>query len=197
MEDYYEILDIPHNASEEELKSAYRKLARQWHPDVCKQPDAHQQFVKIAKTYEILRDPSMRRQYDYVRAYGQSDHTGQSHSSYSETAQNFNQTQQTARQQDKAYVRKAQAAAVREEMLSLGSRMASGFKGCLLLLMFILTFTGVAAPLAVPIGILIYKSLTHNKRFIGIGNLLGSTILFIIVTALVVMFLFIMSISFS
>jgi hypothetical protein len=69
--------------------------------------------------------------------------------------------------------------------------MAIGFKGCLLLLMIIVSFTGVAIPLTLPIVFIIYKSLTHNHRFIGIGTLLSSTILFatIVVVGLVLLIL--------
>jgi len=220
MEDYYKIMGVSRNASEEELRSAYRRLAKQWHPDVCNELDAHQRFIKIGEAYEILRDPRTRQQYDYMRANQQSGYAGQqSHSTtYSETAQDFSRAQYTARQQAesqayrpleellamllKAGVQVGRVAwkgeaAVREEVLSFGTRMAIGFKGSLLLLMVILTFAGVAAPFTVPIGFLIYKSLTHNKRFIGIGNLLSSTILFLIIAVVVIVLLFAMFNPFS
>lgn len=62
--DYYEVLGLSKNASESEIKSAYRKLARKYHPDVCKEPDANQKFVEISEAYEVLSNKDKRAQYD-------------------------------------------------------------------------------------------------------------------------------------
>jgi len=61
---YYEILSIKKNVSGAELKKAYRKAARAWHPDVCSEPDAKEMFQDIQQAYEILSDPQARRKYD-------------------------------------------------------------------------------------------------------------------------------------
>ena len=50
--DYYEILGIPRDASSEDVKSAFRKLARQYHPDVSKEPDAEEKFKDVAEAYQ-------------------------------------------------------------------------------------------------------------------------------------------------
>jgi hypothetical protein len=60
----YATLGVPNTATDIEIKSAYRRLARMWHPDVCKEPDAHEQFIRIQRAYEVLIDPHTRSRYD-------------------------------------------------------------------------------------------------------------------------------------
>ena len=67
--DYYEVLGIQKNASTDDIKSAFRKLARQYHPDVSKEPDAEEKFKEINEAYGVLSDPQKRARYDqYGRA---------------------------------------------------------------------------------------------------------------------------------
>jgi len=65
-EDYYKVLSVSRGATQEEIKSAYRRLARQHHPDVNKSPDAQRQFTKIQEAYDVLGDEEKRRVYDQV-----------------------------------------------------------------------------------------------------------------------------------
>lgn len=62
--DYYEILGVPRTASAEDLKSAFRTLARKYHPDVNKEADAEERFKEINEAYAVLSDPDKRRAYD-------------------------------------------------------------------------------------------------------------------------------------
>ncbi|KQC03739.1 MAG: molecular chaperone DnaJ [Methanolinea sp. SDB] len=77
--DYYEILGIPKNADEKEIKKAYRNLARKCHPDVCKEEGADERFKKINEAYSVLSDPQKRSQYDQL---GHDTFTNASRGSY-------------------------------------------------------------------------------------------------------------------
>ena len=62
--DYYETLGVSKDASDEEIKRAFRKLAKQYHPDINKEPGAEAKFKEIGEAYAILSDPNKRKQYD-------------------------------------------------------------------------------------------------------------------------------------
>lgn len=64
--DYYAIMDMARDATPEQIKQAYRKLARKYHPDVSKEPDAEARFKEIGEAYEVLRDPEKRAAYDQL-----------------------------------------------------------------------------------------------------------------------------------
>jgi curved DNA-binding protein len=64
--DYYSILGVDRGASSDDIKSAYRKLARKYHPDVSKEKDAEEKFKDIAEAYKTLKDPETRAAYDQL-----------------------------------------------------------------------------------------------------------------------------------
>ncbi len=68
--DYYEVLGVEPGAGEAEIKTAYRRLARKYHPDVSKESGAEETFKAINEAYEALRDPQKRAAYDQLRARG-------------------------------------------------------------------------------------------------------------------------------
>ena len=68
--DYYETLGVEPGAGEAEIKGAYRRLARKYHPDVSKEPGAEEKFKAVNEAYEALRDPQKRAAYDQLRASG-------------------------------------------------------------------------------------------------------------------------------
>ena len=75
--DYYAILGVKKDASEDDIQKAYRKLARKFHPDVNKAPEAEMKFKEIGEAYEVLKDPDKRQKYDqYGSAWKRAQQTG-------------------------------------------------------------------------------------------------------------------------
>jgi curved DNA-binding protein len=70
-QDYYAALGVPRDATAEAIKSAYRKLARKFHPDVSSEKDAEEKFKEIGEAYETLKDPEKRAAYDQLGTHAQ------------------------------------------------------------------------------------------------------------------------------
>jgi curved DNA-binding protein len=66
--DYYKIIGVKRDASQDEIKRAYRKLARKYHPDVSKEKEAEARFKEVGEAYEVLKDPEKRAAYDHLGA---------------------------------------------------------------------------------------------------------------------------------
>ena len=70
--DYYDIMGVARDATQDDIKRSYRKLARKYHPDVSDDAGAEERFKEVGEAYEVLKDPEKRAAYDQLGAQWQS-----------------------------------------------------------------------------------------------------------------------------
>lgn len=89
--DYYNLLGVSRDASEKELKKAFRKKSLQYHPDRNHEPDANDRFIEISNAYDVLKDPQKKQIYDLYGEEGlkQGNPTGSSGSQFRGSAGGF------------------------------------------------------------------------------------------------------------
>ncbi|CNH52472.1 curved DNA-binding protein [Yersinia pekkanenii] len=87
--DYYAVMGVEPTASLKEIKTAYRKLARKYHPDVSSEPDAERQFKEVAEAYEVLKDPERRAEYDELRLHRNDPRFAQQQAAYNSGGQQW------------------------------------------------------------------------------------------------------------
>jgi curved DNA-binding protein len=78
--DYYKVMGVSRDAEAKDIKIAYRRLARKYHPDISKEPNAEEKFKEVGEAYEVLKDPEKRRVYDQYATDWQSRQQSQSSS---------------------------------------------------------------------------------------------------------------------
>lgn len=105
MKSYYAILGISRTATLSEIKTAYRKLAMQYHPDVNRESNAHEKFIEINEAYEILCDASKRAVYDelYDAAYAKKNNSASTGTYNSSQKAKYEQWQQDANRKAEEY----------------------------------------------------------------------------------------------
>ncbi|STX30199.1 curved DNA binding protein DnaJ [Legionella beliardensis] len=90
--DYYKIMGLERDVNQEEIKRAYRKLARKYHPDVSKEPNAENKFKELGEAYDVLKDPEKRAKYDQYGQYWQNP-PGSAHGAHGAQSDSYQYSQ--------------------------------------------------------------------------------------------------------
>lgn len=182
---YYRILGVERNASEQEIKKAYRQKILHFHPDHNKAADANQRTLEIIEAYEVLKDKNRRQAYDRVldankratqgeresfrRAQQSAKHTAQSQADWSlddilanifEAVQNTAKTVISGDAQD----------------VTIFDYLRSGMTGIFLVIAVVLSFTGIATLPAIAFIWLIIRGVSKGDQSIGLGRFVISTL---------------------
>ena len=120
--DYYKTLGLERNATEADIKKAYRSLAHKYHPDVSKEPDAENKFKEVAEAYATLKDPEKRAAYDNLGQHRQGDDFVPPH----QWQQHFHESSDDFSDVDLSDLLKAFAEAQREGAAQYASRPRHG-----------------------------------------------------------------------
>ncbi|MBM4761447.1 DnaJ domain-containing protein [Bacillus sp. B15-48] len=216
LKNYYSVLGVSRSATGEDIKKAFKKLAKTYHPDINHAPDAHQRFIEIGEAYEVLKDPSARANYDRLLGYG----TSSAHnSSYNQQRRNdhnsYYSSQQRAKTQAKKYADmslddllgkviefaftaadttyetgRAILVGEREKpRINIFDYLKMGLLGILLTICIILSFTGVGTIPGIAFGFIIIKGIMKKDSFIGIIPFILTTI---VADILVIIFLLVL-----
>lgn len=187
MKTHYDILGVSRKATSTVIKKAFRDKAKIYHPDVSESPNAHEEFVKIAEAYNILKDPKARADYDRYLAMGGFS----SKTTYTRNNRNDNDDFEKARQQAR-YDAENYATISLEELLNavLGfalhagktfffggdtkpkvtflNYLKMGFLGFLLTLSIFLSFTGIGTVPGIILTVILVNTLFKNNNFTGV-----------------------------
>jgi DnaJ-domain-containing protein 1 len=202
IKDYYSILGVSKNATLEEIKKTFRDKAKQYHPDVCTLPNAHEKFIEIGEAYEILRDPGTRQEYDQFAeklkgSQRENYNRTNSNSDYQNTeSNNFGHTQRRAKAEAQKYASMTLETLISSVLgfafevgrtvlvgernrpaVTFGDYVKLGFSGILITICIIISFTGVGAIPGIIIARAVFSGMKKDGSFIGIGPLLLSTVI--------------------
>lgn len=215
VKDYYAILDVYRDGTLDDIKKAYRRKAKQYHPDVCKLENAHDLFIEISEAYEILKNPITRKEYDIFLHEIESQQQRCCGNSYSEnyyqsnTYSDFKNTQYKARNEAEKYAsmtlddlintvlgftyevgRTILVGGREKPKISFKDYIGLGFYGIIITICIIISFTGVGAIPAIIIMRAVWGGMLKDGRFIGIVPLIVSTLIADTILILLAMYIF-------
>jgi len=198
---YYAILGVSRNATDDELKKAYRNLAKLYHPDVNPSPDAHEKFIEISEAYEVLRNPSSRANYDQILEQKEARSYQETRYSYGQTSgsaayyEKYERDRQQAQKQAYTYAdmpiedligkvlgfvyetgRTLLVGDRDRPRLSFFDYVRMGFYGIILTICLIISFTGIGTIPGIAIAFLHINSMWKDEHFIGIVPFILTTI---------------------